>query len=100
MIFYIFFLTINLNYYWRFFMKTTLKQNIEYIKNVFKLDGMTAEDAVMSGTVNLLINGGTFAGKIIAVQDNSITVTGSVNVTCASAYESKLQGNFTSKVIK
>ena len=62
--------------------------------------GMTAEDAVMSGTVNLLINGGTFAGKIIAVQDNSITVTGEINVTCAKQYESKLQGNFTNKTVK
>jgi hypothetical protein len=60
----------------------------------------TGKGVVMSGKVNLIVNGGTFGGKIIAVQDNTVKVTGSVNVTCASAYESKLQGNFTSKVIK
>lgn len=63
-------------------------------------NNLTDEEAVMSGTINLEINGGTFAGKIIAVQDNSINVTGEINVTCASAYESKLSGNFTNKVIK
>lgn len=60
----------------------------------------TAEEAVMSGTVNLVINGGTFAGKIIAVQDNTVKVTGSVNITYAKAYESKISGNFTSKTVK
>ena len=54
----------------------------------------------MAGTVNLVINGGTFAGRIIAVQDNTVIVTGAVNVTCAKAYEGKLVGNFTSKTVK
>ncbi len=63
-------------------------------------ENFTTEEAVMSGTVNLEINGGTFAGRIIAVQDNTVKVTGEINVTCAKAYESKLSGNFTNKVIK
>ncbi len=54
----------------------------------------------MSGTVNLEINGGTISGNIIAVQDSTSNVTGKVNVTCTADYESKLQGNFASKVIK
>lgn len=54
----------------------------------------------MAGTVNLEINGGKITGVIKAVLDNTSKVTGKVNVTCAAAYESKLQGNFTSKVIK
>ena len=60
---------------------------------------LTNETPEMSGTVNLEINGGTIAGKIIATQDNSIKITGAVNVICAKAYEAKLSGNFTSKVI-
>ena len=63
-------------------------------------DNSKGEKAVMAGTVNLVINGGTFAGKIFAVQDNSIKITGSINVVCNKAYESKLSGNFTSKIIK
>ncbi len=60
--------------------------------------GLTTE---MAGTVNLEINGGTITGVIKAVQDTTANVTtGKVNVTCTAAYESKLQGDFASKVIK
>lgn len=63
-------------------------------------DNTTGEKAVMSGTVNLEINGGIFKGRIYATQDNSVEVTGNINVICAAEYESKLQGNFTNKTIK
>ncbi len=61
--------------------------------------GMTTE---MAGTVNLEINGGTVTGVIKAVQDTTSNVTsaGKINVTCASAYQSKLEGDFSSTVIK
>jgi len=71
------------------------------VYGVSRVGGNTSpEKAEMTGVVNLVINGGTFAGKIIAVQDNTITVTGQVNVTVAAEYESKLSGNFTNKTVK
>ncbi len=71
------------------------------ICGVGRVGGITGPFSTeMAGTVNIEINGGTVSGKIIAVQDSTSKVTGKVNVTCTAAYESKLQGNFASKVIK
>ncbi len=71
------------------------------IAAVGRVGGITGPFSTeMKGTVNLEINGGTISGKIIAVFDSTSNVTGKVNVTCAAAYESKLHGNFSSKVIK
>ena len=71
------------------------------VYGVSRVGGNTSpEKAEMTGVVNLVINGGTFAGKIIAVQDNTIKVTGQVNVTVAAEYESKLSGNYTNKTVK
>jgi hypothetical protein len=55
----------------------------------------------MAGTVNIEINGGTITGTIKAIQDETSNVTGKVNITCASAYESQLdKTDFTNVVIK
>ena len=49
-----------------------------------------------SGTVNLVINGGTITGSIKAIFDSTAKVTGDVNLTCASAYQAKVvTDNFT-----
>ena len=60
----------------------------------------TGKDCVMSGKVTVEINGGTFKGQIFATQDDTVKVTGEVNVICAAQYESKLQGSFSNKTIK
>ena len=60
----------------------------------------SSDKAEMTGTVNVTVNGGEITGKIIAVADSTNAVSGSINVTVASAYESKLSGEFTAKTVK
>ncbi len=60
----------------------------------------STDKAEMTGTVNVTVNGGEITGKIIAVADSTNAVSGSVNVTVAAAYESKLNGDFTNKTVK
>lgn len=60
----------------------------------------TTDKAEMTGTVNVTVNGGEISGKIIAAVDNTNAVSGSINVTVASAYADKLQGDFTNKTVK
>ena len=59
----------------------------------------TSTKAAMTGTVHLIINGGTFNKSIRMTQDGTVSVTGTVKVTYAAQYESKIVG-FTNKVKK
>jgi len=52
----------------------------------------TPNPAKMTGKINMTINGGEFAGKIIYKQDSTTTVSGNVNITIASKYESIISG--------
>ncbi len=63
---------------------------------VGRVDGSdNNEKAQMSGKVTLEINGGDLRGKICAVQDNTVQISGEIELVCKEEYKSKLSGNFT-----